>query len=334
MRLIKVSSARMAVAGLVVWSAVCAAACAAWGQAPIERRTPGQGVDQFPTLKAESRLVNITVNAVDANGSPVGGLTQADFAVKEDGKAQTIAFFDKESKTPLSVVLAVDGSESVLTNERLEKDASKKFVKALIRTGPKDADELDLIAFSDSATELVSFTNDVRRIGSGLDSLPRGAATAMYDAVFVASKRLGETSTADGRRRVLVMITDGGDTTHGVGYERAVAEAQRNGVAVYPLIVVPIAADAGRNTGGEHALIQMAADTGGKYYYVLDPKELPKAFAKLSDDLRTQYVVGYYAPVATVRSRRDGFRAVAISLTDPLTAGKVSLRYRAGYYGR
>ena len=65
---------------------------------------------------------------------------------------------------------------------------------------------------------------------------------------------------------------------------------------VYSLIIVPIWADAGRNTGGEHALIQMAEDTGGKYYYVEDPSDLEPAFAQVSDDLRTQYVLGYYAP--------------------------------------
>ncbi len=300
-----------------------------WGQAPVERRAPAD--EQLPTLKAESRLVNVVVNAVDANGSPVGGLTQADFAIKEDGKAQAIAFFDRESSTPLSVVLAVDGSESVLTNERLEKDAAKKFVKALLRTGPKDSDELDVMEFDEEVHELTGFTADTRRIDNGLDGLRRGAATAMYDAVYLASGELAK-RVGGGRRRVLVMITDGGDTTHGVGYDRAVAEAQRDAVAVYPLIVVPIAADAGRNTGGEHALIQMAADTGGKYYYVEDPRDLGAAFTKLSEDLRTQYTVGYYAPEATVRNRRDGYRAISIMLTDAGTAGKVKLLYRTGYY--
>ena len=70
----------------------------------------------------------------------------------------------------------------------------------------------------------------------------------------------------------------------------ASATAQRAGAMVYSIIVVPVDADAGRNTGGEHALIQMAEDTGGKYYYVSDPKDLEPAFARVSDDLRTQYI--------------------------------------------
>ncbi len=133
-------------------------------------------------------------------------------------------------------------------------------------------------------------------IESGLEDLQRGDATALYDAIYLGSDRLAGTSAADGRRRVLVLITDGEDTVKGSRYGQALEEAQRAGAMVYSLIIVPVAADAGRNTGGEHALIQMAEDTGGKYYYVEDPQDLEPALAHVSDDLRTQYVLGYYAP--------------------------------------
>ncbi len=301
------------------------------GQAPVERRGAA-AAQQGPvaTLKVESRLVNLAVNAVDGNGAPVGGLGKDDFQLFEDGKAQKIVFFEKDSATPLSIVLAVDGSESVLTNERLEKSAGKKFVETLLR--PQD--EFDLMAFDDTVREIVSFTNDRRRIENGLGNLGRGDATAVYDAVYLASQRLGETKADAGRRRVLVLITDGDNTVKGVRYDEAVAAAQKAGVAIYALIVVPIASDAGRNTGGEHALIQMANDTGGKYYYIEDPKELGPAFEKVSDDLRTQYVLGYYAPERTVRTRADGYRALKVTLSESAQAGKpeIGLRYRSGYY--
>jgi Ca-activated chloride channel family protein len=298
------------------------------GQAPVERRGAAAQDGPVATLHAEARLVNIAVNAVDAQGAPVGGLGREDFALAEDGKAQKIVFFEKDSSTPLSIVLAVDGSESVLTNERLEKTAGKKFVDTLLR--PQD--EFDLMVFDDTVREVVSFTNDKRRIEEGLSNLGRGDATAIYDAIYLASERLSETKQDAGRRRVLVLISDGDNTVKGVHYDEAVAQAQKAGVMVYALIVVPIAADAGRNTGGEHALIQMANDTGGKYYYVEDPKELGAAFQRVSEDLRTQYVLGYYAPEKTVKNRADGFRTVTVTVTDGALAGKVSLRYRTGYY--
>ena len=270
----------------------------AWGQAPIERRVPAEVPMQ--TLKLAARLVTVAVNAVDAHGSPVGGLVRTDFRVLEDGKEQKIAFFDKESSTPLSVVLAIDGSESLIRDERLELKAARQFVGTVLRpasaTAAGSGDEADVMEFADAVNEVVSFTNDRRRLEQGLQSLRKGEATAVYDAVYLASQRLGETNAAGGRRRVLVLITDGGDTAHGAGYAQAMEQAQRAGVMIYALIVVPIAADAGRNTGGEHALIQMTMDTGGRYFYIEDAKDLGPAFAKVSDDLRTQYVLGYYAP--------------------------------------
>jgi len=300
--------------------------CACWGQAPIVRKAPAD--QSLPTLKLESRLVTVAVNAVDSQGSPVGSLQQKDFRLLEDGKEQKIAFFDKESATPLSIVLAIDGSESVLRNERLEMQAAKKFVNTLLR--PQD--ELDLMGFSDDVREFVSFTNDKKKIEAGLGQFERGDATAVYDAIYLASQRLGETKQGGGRRRVLVLITDGGDTVHGVRYGQALEQAQRAGVMVYSLIVIPIYADAGRNTGGEHALIQMADDTGGKYFYVEDAKDLAPAFQKVSDDLRTQYVLGYYAPEKTVLSRSDGYRGLKVEVTDSSLTDKVGLRYRSGYY--
>ncbi len=278
-----------------------------------------------PTIKVETRLVNVALNVTDAKGAPVGGLGPEDFEILEDGKPQKIAVFERESATPLSIVLAIDVSESVLTNERLEKEAAKHFVRALLR--PQD--ELDLMEFSDVVREVVPFTNDVKRIESGVNEIRRGEATALYDAVYLASQRLAGTSEANGQRRVIVLITDGGDTVKGSRYTQALEQAQRAGAMVYSLIIVPIYADAGRNTGGEHALIQLSNDTGGKFYYVVDPQDLEPAFAHVSDDLRTQYLLGYYAPKS---SADTSFRAIRVRMTDKALQGKYELRYRTGYY--
>jgi Ca-activated chloride channel homolog len=302
-------------------------------QAPIVRRPPPQpgaqapqsNEDQVPTIKVETRLVNVALNVVDAKGSPVGGLGRDDFEILEDGKPQKIAVFEKESSTPLSIVLAIDASESVMTSERLEKEAAKHFVNALLR----EQDELDLMEFSEVVREIVPFTNQKKRIESGLGEIHTGAATALYDAIYLASQRLDGTSLANGRRRVVVLITDGEDTVKGSRYTQALEQAQRAGAMVYSIIIVPIYADAGRNTGGEHALIQLANDTGGKYYYVVDPKDLEPAFAHVSDDLRTQYLLGYYAPN---RGADTSFRSIMVRMKDTELQGKYQLQYRKGYY--
>jgi Ca-activated chloride channel family protein len=275
------------------------------------------------TLHVKSRLVNVAVNVVDAHGAPVGGFEQKDFLLFENGAVQTIAHFDREATSPLSIVLAIDASETVVTSERLERDAAKHFVLAVLR--PQD--EIALMEFADNVREVVSFTNQARRIEEGLGEIRRGDETALYNAVFLASQRLATTSAAAGRRRVLVVISDGGDSVGGKRYEEAVEEAQRAGAIVYSIIIVPIAADAGRNTGGEHALMQLAEDTGGKYYTVVDPKDLEPAFRHISDDLRTQYLLGYYAP-----EQGSEFRRIKVRLADAALDAKYNLRYRTGYF--
>jgi Ca-activated chloride channel family protein len=177
---------------------------------------------------------------------------------------------------------------------------------------------------------VVPFTNQAKCIEEGLGNLQHGDETALYNAVYKASQRLTATSEAAGRRRVLVVISDGGDSVEqGVRYEQAVEEAQRAGAMVYSIIIVPIAADAGRNTGGEHALIQLSEDMGGKYYYVVDPKDLEPAFTHISDDLRTQYLLGYYAPL---QGGESGFRRIKVRLSDAAADAKYNLRYRTGYF--
>jgi Ca-activated chloride channel homolog len=274
----------------------------------------------------QSRLVNVALNVVDGHGTPVGGFEKKDFQLFEDGKPQTIAVFEREATSPLSIVLAIDSSETVLTSNRLERQAAKHFITAILRA----QDELDLMDFSDTVREIVPFTNQAKRVEQGLGQLERGEETALYNAVFLASQRLGSTSAAANRRRVLVVISDGGDSIHGgEQYEQAIAEAQREAAMIYSIIIVPIASDAGRNTGGEHALIQMSEDTGGKYYYVEDPSDLEPAFRHVSDDLRTQYLLGYYAPE---QGGDTSFRRIGVNLTDAAKREGYSLRYRTGYY--
>jgi Ca-activated chloride channel family protein len=293
---------------------------------PIERPPLVNQTPDIPTIHVESRLVSVALNVVDEHGAPVPGLNATDFELTEDSRPQKIAFFDKESTTPLEIVLAIDASESVFTDDRLERDAAKSFVKSLLR--PQD--RIDLMAFSDNVDEVVAFTNDPKKIESGLGHIGHGDATALYDAVYLASQRLAEAPSANGARRVVVLITDGENTTRHGSYDAAIEQAERAGAMIYSLIIVPVDADAGRNTGGEHALIQMAKDTGGKYYYVEDKHDLAPAFAHVSDDLRTQYTVGYYAPQHGVDS--SGLRHIHLQLKDPAQRTLYTLRYRTVYY--
>jgi len=270
-----------------------------------------------PTIKVDVRLVNIFVNVTDRSGGLVGGLTREDFAVSEDGRKQEIAHFERQSELPLNLTLAIDTSGSVKKDLQQEADAAHKFAKALLR--PQD--QMSLLEFATYVTELTPFTNKLSQIERGLGQLKSDHATALYDAVYLGSERLG---SKDGRK-VLVLISDGEDTAHSSTYAQALEEALRNEVMIYTLIDVPIVADAGRAVGGEHALITLAEQTGGKSYYVKDGG-LDKAFAKVSDDLRTQYQISYYA-----HKQEPGFHRIQVTV--PRAArDEFNLRYRTGYY--
>jgi len=96
---------------------------------------------------------------------------------------------------------------------------------------------------------------------------------------------------------------------------------------IYSLIDVPIEASAGRDTGGEHALITLAEQTGGKSFYVNDGG-LDKAFAQVSDDLRTQYLLGYYP-----KNQEPGKAFHRVTVTVPRAAADAfHIGNRAGYY--
>jgi Ca-activated chloride channel family protein len=240
---------------------------------------------QDAPLRIDVKLVNVFVNVTDSHGALVGGLTRDDFAIFEDGRPQKIAVFDRQSELPLNLTLAIDTSASTFKDRAIEQDAAKKFVHALMR--PQD--QMSIIEFSTFVTELTGFTNKVPQIDRSLERMRGEGGTALYEAIYDGADRLG---TKEGRK-VLILVSDGGDTVKSTTYEEALEEALRKEVMIYSIIDVPIEASAGRDLGGEHALITLAEQTGGKHFYVSDGG-VDKAFARVSDDLRTQYLLGYY----------------------------------------
>lgn len=285
--------------------------------------TGAVAVAQAPetTLKVDVKLVNVFVTATDARGAPVATLQKENFRLKEDGKEQKIAVFDRESALPLSIVLAVDTSLSTRKDLPLEQASAHKFVHTILR--PQDG--LSLYKFSEEVNEVVPFTSDLKKIDAGIDRIRNGSATALYDAVFLGANALGRRQG----RKVMVVITDGGDTVSQVDYKAALRSAQEAEALVYSIIIVPIEASAGRDTGGEHALIQISEDTGGKYYYASSLPQLDEAFRKISDELRTQYLLAYYP---SQRYSDSEFRRVEVELVNPPAGGPYRLRHRAGYY--
>lgn len=279
------------------------------------------GQDSDTTFKVDVKLVNVFVTVTDEHGAPIASLKKENFELREDGKQQKLAVFDKESAVPLSIVLALDTSLSTRKDLPLELTSARRFAHAILR--PVDA--LSLYEFSETVSEVTPFTSDLSRIDRGISRIRGGAATALYDALFLGAQRLEPRQG----RKVMVVITDGGDTVSKVDYREAVRAAQEAEAILYSIIVVPIEASAGRDTGGEHALIQLSEDTGGKYFYAASVPQLDDAFRKISDELRTQYLLAYYP---SQRLSDSDFRRIQVTVSGVPEISSFSVHHRTGYY--
>ncbi|GAC1658846.1 MAG: hypothetical protein NVS9B15_20860 [Acidobacteriaceae bacterium] len=277
--------------------------------------------DELPTFRTEVKLVNVFTGVIsEQNGRPVAHLAKENFALYEDGAPQTISVFERESVLPLSIVLAVDTSLSTRKDLRLELESAKNFARVAIR--PR-VDALSLYEVSTTVSETLGFTSDTKRIDRAIGAIRAGGATALYDAIFLA----GEALKRQNGRRVVVLITDGGDTASSTSYGAAVRSALEAEAIVYSIIVTPIEADAGRNIGGEHALIQVSQDTGGRYFYAKNIEQVSKAFDEIADELRTQYRLAYYP--AKKLSDSD-MRRIEVRLVD--VPGRVTAHFRTVYF--
>jgi len=275
--------------------------------------------DDASTFRMDVKLVNVFVNVTDKAGAVVGGLGKDDFQVLEDGHPQKIAVFERQSELPLNLVLAIDTSGSTAKDLYLEQSASKHFIRALLR----EQDAMSLIQFATDVRQLVPFTNKASQLDRGLNSLRVGDATALYDAIYLGSESLAKKQG----RKVLVLVSDGGDTAKSTTYPEALEQALRSEVMIYCIIDVPIEASAGRDIGGEHALITLAEQTGGKSFYASEGG-LEKAFEKVSEDLRTQYLIAYYP-----HNQEPGRNFHRLTVTVPRAANEAfNIRYKTGYY--
>jgi Ca-activated chloride channel family protein len=283
---------------------------------------------KVPNFRVNVGLVPVFVSVTDKSGAPIGGLERDDFALFENGKAQKIAVFERDTSAPLAIVLSVDLSASVFKDFAQEQQAAVQFAKRVLR--PQD--RADLLAFSDGTREVTGFTKDAKRIANGLASLhPGNGGTAFYSSIQLASQLL----VPEHGRRVLVIISDGGNTVNGVTYQDALDEAVRDEVMIYSIIDVPVAASAGRDLGGEHAMITLSEQTGGRAYYA-DQASLERIFDRIADDLRTQYLLGYYPRKRAPEEEQAGFRSIAVKvkMSDAASNAKYSVRNRPGYYAK
>lgn len=281
-------------------------------------RPPEDTSSQRGKIKVKVDLVNILASVLDEKNRPAPNLPVDAFQVYEEGVRQKIEVFESETKLPLDLALMVDSSLSANMDIGFEKSAASHFIEQVLRPG----DRMSVFAFDESVTQYAGFSNNVSQLQAAVKKIPPGSGTSIYDAILLASRTLER--GAEERRRVIVLVTDAGETTSRTDFDVTRREAVRSDALLYTIVVRPVKNESGRNTAGEHALETITETTGGDMFYPDTPQELNMIFDLIDRELRTQYRLGYYP---TPRGPANTYRNVEVKVLN----GDYHVRARKTY---
>ena len=276
------------------------------GQGP-----PVSGPSTFSTFSTGVNLVEVYATVTDREGQPVTGLTAADFRVVEDRVPQTITTF-AAGEFPLSVTIALDRSFSMAGNRlALSKQAARTFIAAL-----RPTDEVMVLAIG-SEIETVTPPVPAREDADPVhwDSIDAWGTTPLYDATAQALDAIAARSG----RRALLLISDGSDRDSHTTATDLITRARQSNVLVYPVAI-----------GGTQPPVfaELANVTGGRTFFIEDPKRLESQLRALARELRFQYLLGYTpSPGANEGAR---WRAIEVTVSRP----DARVRARDGYFSR
>jgi len=292
---------------------------------PAQNPPPQEPTAQGGVIRSQVSLVNIFATVRGKNKNIVTGLKQEDFRVFEDGKEEKISFFSREVALPITLGLLIDTSGSEQNRLMAEQEAAGRFLARVMRKG-----DLAMVFSFDSDVDMLSdFTDDRAQLESAIRrarvNVPSGMgpisgdvrSTAFYDAVYLAAS---EKLAGEAGRKALVIITDADDQGSKVRLEEAIEAAQRTDTVVHILLVH----DSGYGFRPDVAR-RLTEETGGRAIEVSSEKHLEEAFDQISEELRTQYTLGYYP---TNTSKDGKYRKIKVEMTDK--SNKVLTR--KGYY--
>jgi Ca-activated chloride channel family protein len=277
---------------------------------------------QTPVFRSNVNLVRVITTVKTQTGGIVGSLGKDDFEVYDNGVRQEIVHFQRQTDQPLSVALMIDVSGSTAIDLSYEIESGGKFLKALLAEGNPE-DRAALYTFDDTVRQEQGFTHNYASLTAALKRIHGSAGTSLFDAICLVSKEL---EPRDGRK-VIVIVSDGGETSSRWTSHDALQAAQLADAVIYPIVVTPVTSDAGRNRGGENFLKYVADGTGGRAFPPAPHGQLDKAFAEIVSDLRTEYYLGFYPH--GVPLSKDKWHKLEVHEK----SGKLQVFARNGYYG-
>ena len=300
----------------------------------VHAQQPGE-----PVFRSETHLIDFTFSVRRPDGVLVTSLGREDFQITEDGVPQKIAFFGKEAELPLTLGLIVDVSDSQSKFIKRHRKDIEKFLTTVIRPH----DEVFSICFgnhlrltNDSTSSIDAIIDGLQRFDHGDRNFPElaaedkredqsGGGTALYDAVYYSiTQKLAQ---AQGRRRALILFSDGEENASAHDLIEAIDAARENDTLIY---AVRYTDEKQRTTPharhGMAAMRHMSSETGGTDFDALHT-DVKQAFEQIAEDLRSLYSVAYHS----TNTRRDGtFHRVIITTSEP----SYTVRARTGYYAR
>jgi Ca-activated chloride channel homolog len=239
-------------------------------------------------IRTDVNLVSLTVSVQDAAGRPVIGLPREAFTVFDEGTKQEVAVFEAQTQQPLDLALMIDTSLSANSELEFESAAALRFIRKVVR--PQDT--LAVYSFSELVERLSPYTANMDTLEAGLKRMRPGAGTSIYDAIYLASGELGRRPSP--RRRVIVLVTDAGETTSRASFDDARHAALASEALLYTIVIRTLQSDALRDLGGEHALAAITDSTGGAMFLADDLTQLDRLYSEIDYELRTQYLLAFY----------------------------------------
>jgi Ca-activated chloride channel family protein len=269
-------------------------------------------------IRVTVNLVNVLVSVLDEHNRPAPDLPLEAFQLFEEGVQQKIDKFESETLQPLDLAIMIDASLSAHKEITFEQEAAAHFIRQVLRPG----DRLSVFCFDENVTQVAPFSDNVAELQAAVRRIPAGAGTSIYDAVFLGSRALER--RGDDRRRVIILVTDAGETTSRADFDSARKEAVLSNALLYTIVIRPVKNESGRNTAGEHALETMTDTTGGAMFYPDSAQELGAIFDRIDRELRTQYRLAYYP---NPRGPANTYRSIVVTVS-PNT---YKVRHRKSY---